>query len=90
MFRRGFRHDELAAVMRLETVLEHGAVDLSEDVVADFDDVVRPNTEDVGIERSMVDLAHGQPIGHHWLAAFVKVRKDVCGVEQLHMTQIAH
>ena len=56
-------NEQLPSVVSLQAVLEHGPVDFTEDVVTDLDDVVRPNTEDVGIERSVVDLAQRKPVG---------------------------
>ena len=65
----------------LETVLEHGSIHFLEQLLIDSDLVLRRNPEEVAIERSMVDLAQGHPVGHHGVAVVFAITDDVSGVE---------
>ena len=67
----------------LESVAEHRAVLLGEDVTADLDDQIGSDAKDVAVEGGVVDLAQRQAVRHYPLAERVGVRNDVRGVEQL-------
>ena len=67
----------------LKTVLQHGAVNLREQVLADGHDEVSVDAKDVGIEGGMVEFAQRQAVAHRRNAARAGVRKDVRRVEQL-------
>jgi hypothetical protein len=71
-------------------VPEHRPILLPKNVPTDLDNEIGTNTEDVPIERGMVELAEGKTVGNGRFAQRVAVRQDVGGIEQLHMTQPAH
>src|SRR5262249_6169911 len=74
----------------LKAVAKHGAIFFFEDVVADLDYKVGTHTENVPIERGVVELAQRKTVGNDGLAARVPVREDVGGVEKLRMPQPTH
>ena len=55
----------------------------------DFDDVVWSDANDVMVERRVVDLAQGEPIGDHRLAGGLAVADDVGRVEQIPVAKSA-
>ena len=65
----------------LQSVAEHRAILLSEDVTANLDDQIGSYAEDVAVEGCMVDLAQGQTVRHYGLAERIGIRNDVRGVE---------
>src|SRR5207244_1230466 len=73
--------DELVTVEALEGVLKRGPVVLAENVGPDLDLIVGPDAEDVGVERPVVDRAHGDPIRNDRLAA-LRIGPDVRSVQQ--------
>ena len=68
---------------------QHRAVDLGENREADLDDEIRPDSQDVLVERRVVEFAEGETIPDRGLTS-PGIGQDVCGVEQLSMTQAAH
>jgi len=62
------RDRESLSLESLDPVLEHGTVDLVQDVAADADLEVRADADDVLVEARVVDLAEGEPIGDDRLA----------------------
>lgn len=73
----------------LEPVAQHGAVGLAPDVGPHLDPVVGPDADEVPVEGRVVQLAQGEPVVDHGLAAGLPVRDDVGGVEQLLVAQPA-
>ena len=65
------------ALEPLETVQQHRAVVLPEDVIADLDDQIRSHSQNVPVERGVVKLAEREAIGDHRLAERVAIREDV-------------
>lgn len=49
-------------VHALEAVLQHGAVDLFQDVGADFNDVVGSDAQDEAVEDGVMQLAQSQAV----------------------------
>ena len=74
----------------LQPELEHRPVGLAEDVLTQLDDQVRPDAEDVVVERRVVELAESQSIRNDRLALRMPVRQDVSRVQQLGMAEPAH
>lgn len=70
------------AVDFLEAVAKHGPIDLGEKIGADLSDVIRADSEQIGVESRMVDLAQRQAICDVHQAAG-SIRDDVGSVEQL-------
>jgi hypothetical protein len=52
--------------------------------------VVWRDAEDPHIVGTVVDLAHGEPVGHLGKPAFVPIGKDVRGIEQRLVLEPAH
>jgi len=77
------------AVETLQAVAEHRAVRLVPDLLADVDDQVGADTQDVGVEGAVMEPAEGQAVRQDGLAPRVPVRKDVRGVEELRVAQAA-
>lgn len=77
-------------VAALESVLQHGPVYLIKNVVANLDDEVRTHTENVAVERGMVQLAKGQAVGNRRFTFRMAIGEDVRAVEQLPMTKTAN
>ena len=64
-------------------VYEHGAVLLVQSVLAHFDDVVGSDSEQVCIERGVMQPAEGDAIRDCWDAKRFRVGQDVCRFEEL-------
>jgi hypothetical protein len=73
----------------LQAKPKHRTIDLFEDISPDFDNVVRPNAEDVLIKRRMVQLAQGNPICNDWLSIRIGIWGDMSCLKQGHMTKPA-
>lgn len=73
-------HSDPLAMKGLEGMPESRPVRLSEHVGAHFNAEVRANTDEEVVERAMVELAHGNPIGHDRFAALA-VRDNMRGIE---------
>src|SRR5256885_9292351 len=69
---------------------EHRSVLLLEDVIADLHHKVGPYSEDVSVERGVVNLAERETIGNHRVAPRMAVGKDVRSLEKLGVAQHAH
>lgn len=74
----------------LDPVLEHGAVDLVQDVAPNPDLEVRANADDVLVEAGVMDLAESQPVWDYRLTEGVLVAEDVAGVQQAGVSKVAH
>ena len=83
-------HEEPISLELLETVAKHGAVDFVEDVLAHLDDQIGPDSDDVAVEGSVVQLAQCQPIRDNQFAPPMSVRENVGGIEQLDVVEPAH
>lgn len=76
-----------AAMHGLQAILEHRAVDFGQDVLTNVNlQGVGADTQDVAIERRMMNLAQGDPVGDLRLAA-TSILKDVSGIQQLRVAQ---
>ena len=64
---------------------QHRTVLLAQDVLANLDDKIRANAEDVPVEGGMVKLAKGKTIWNGPLSERMPVRQDVRGVQELQM-----
>ena len=64
----------------LQAVEKHRAIGLVQYIALDFNDMVRPDPDDVCVKRCVVQFAQCQAIAHYRLAARLSVRDDVCGV----------
>lgn len=82
------REDDLVAVEFLQTVLQHRAIMLLQDVAADFDDIVGVYAEDIAIESGVVDLAKGESVRYNRLAVRLAVSDDVRRVEKLRVFDV--
>jgi hypothetical protein len=80
---------ERPAVKFLQSMLEHGPVFLLEHVSSHLDDIVRPNTNHVRIERRVMKLAERQAVRHYWEALRMSVRQDVRRFEEFYVPKSA-
>src|SRR5882724_9396737 len=74
----------------LQPMLQHWAVVLFEDVLSDFDDQVRTNADNIGVEGGVMQLAEGQAVADPGFTFRMAVGEDVRGVEKLHVAQSAN
>jgi hypothetical protein len=51
-------------VETLQAMLQHRTIDLLQHIEPHFDPVVRRDTYDVAVERGVVELAQGEPVGN--------------------------
>ncbi len=72
----------LLSIDTLKCVEKCGAVVLLHDILANLNDVVGPDAEDVGVERSVVGCAHRDAIRNHRFAS-IPVFLDMRSVEKL-------
>ena len=68
---------------------EHRAVRLSKNRLSDLDHVVRSNCEEEAVEGRMVELAECQAITDNRIALEVAIWRDMGGVEELVMPELA-
>jgi len=85
MSRRPYSH----IVQSLQSVREHGAIILIPHVLPDFDCIVGPDSEEIGIESGMVQLAQGKAVRHDRLPARFSIGDDMGRVQKLAMAQPA-
>ena len=71
-------------------MLQHRPVDLLQQIRADLDDEIGPDTEDVAVVGGVMDLAEGQAIAHGGNTRLLTVRDDVRGVKERTVSQGAH
>jgi len=74
----------------LQPMLQHWAVVLFEDVLSDFDDQVRADADDIGVEGGVMQFAEGQAVANPWFTFRMAVGENVRGVEEFHMAQSAN
>lgn len=73
----------MLAVTFLQSVTQHRSIDFFEQILPNLDgEVVRPYSQDLLVERGVMDLAQREAIGHGRNASFLRVRHDVRGVEE--------
>ena len=73
----------------LEAVHQHGTISFLEDVASNLDDAIGADSEEVTIERRMVELAQCEPVRHERLTQRISVGDDVRCVEQLVVVEAA-
>ena len=71
-------------------MFEHRAVDLAENILADVDQQVWRDAEDVRVVGRVMDLAKGEPVGDLGQAAVVVIGDDVSRVEEEDVAEVAH
>ena len=76
-------------VESLQAVTEHGAVDFAKDVLANLNDEVGSDPDEVGIERCVMQLAQRDPVRDHRVATRLAVGDDVRSVEQFLVAELA-
>jgi hypothetical protein len=81
--------DETSPRNLLKTMEQHGTIRFLKHIPADLDHVVRPDAENMRVERGVVQLAERKTVRNDRLASRVTVRQDVRGLEQLAMSQTA-
>jgi len=74
------REQQARAVESLEPVDQHRAIGVVEDVAAHFNGTVRPDADEVPVERRVVEPAQRHAVGHHRGAEGVRVGHDVRGI----------
>ena len=68
---------------------KHRAIDLLEDIPPDFDDKIWSDSEDVLIERRMVQLAKGNAVSNDRLTVWIGIWGDMRRLKQGHMPKPA-
>ena len=74
----------------LEAVNKHWPVFLFEDISADFNDVVGPDTDQVRIKGRMMQCALGNAVANGWQPQRVRVGHDVSCLEQFLTSKAAN
>ena len=80
---------DLLTIDLLQRVPKRRTIEFPHDLRPHSHSVVRTDPEDVGVIGGVVDLAHGDAIGHNGLATF-GVGQDVGGVEKARVTKTAN
>src|SRR5690606_39015991 len=83
------RQDQFLSVKRLNPVDECRAVYFFEDIGPDLERVVGTDTDEVPIERLVVERAECEAVAHHRLAVGARIRNDVGGVQELFVAEPA-
>jgi hypothetical protein len=78
------------ALKSLQSMDEHRAIHLFQDVVPYFHHEIGTDSEDVAVKSRMMKRAQGQPVGNDRLAALVPVRQDVRGFQESGVPQPAY
>lgn len=78
----GARNVDLLPLEALESMAEHGAVLLAQDVLPHFHDEVGANAEEVPIEGGMMEFAQRESIGDDRCPIRLGVRDDVSRIEK--------
>ena len=66
----------------LEPVDQHRTIRFIEHVPTNLDDAVRPNPDQISIERRVVEAAKRDSVRYRRLTKGICIRQDVCGLEQ--------
>ena len=69
--------------------VEHRTVVIVEKATRDVDAEIRSDSDEILVERSVVDRAHAQPVAHERLARLLGVADDVRSVEQPNLAETA-
>jgi hypothetical protein len=69
---------------------EHGPVHFSQYVISHLQHKVRTDSDDVGVKRSVVQLAERQAIGDQGFTEGMAVRENMCSIEKLLVAEPAH
>jgi hypothetical protein len=64
-------------------MLQHGAIHLEKDVLANMDMGIRINADNIRVVGRVVDLAETNSIAHERISFRVAIRKDVGRIKQL-------
>ncbi len=83
------RHAQLRAVEALQPMDQHGTVDLIEHVATDLDVQVGADTENVSVERRMMQATEREAIRYVWAALRMAVLEYVGRLQELGMTEAA-
>jgi hypothetical protein len=75
------RHEQLRAMKTLEAMDKHRPVDLFEHVPPQLNDVIRPDPQDIMVERGMMQPTQREAIRDEWLGSRIEIRKDVSRLE---------
>ncbi len=70
-------------IERLQTMTEHRPVDLLQDVTANLNSHVGVHPKDVGVERSVMNLAERKTIRNNGVTEWLVIGNDMRRVEQL-------
>ncbi len=73
----------------LKAMLEHRAVYLIKDILPDFHNIVGIDCQQEGIVGGMMEAAEGKTIINPCLPQWIGIGDDMCGIQQLGMTQTA-
>ena len=85
MFRT--RKDQAGSLKSLKAVAEHGPIGFVQDVRTNFNNVVRSDADDMGVESSVMQSTKCEAIGNPWFAERVSVAEDMCRVQELAMPE---
>ena len=84
------RQPNQLSIEPLQPVHEHWSVGLVQHVFADLDVIVGPNSDQVCVERGVVQGAQRDAVCHRRRAAFVAIADNVCDLEKLVTLEPAH
>ncbi len=77
------QHRQPLALQVLQADAKHAPVDLVQDLLVDLDPEVRPDPDEVGVVRGVMDATQRQAVGDDRDAGLLGVEGDVRGVDQL-------
>lgn len=80
------RRPQRLAVEFLETMLQHRAIRFLKNVKSDLDSIVRPDAQDVAVERRVMKFAKRQTIWHDCETLRMPIRENVRRLEQFLVT----
>jgi hypothetical protein len=69
---------------------EHGTIFLVEDVAADLDHKVWPDSQHVSVECGVMQLAEREAVPYDWFTFGMPIRQDMGSVEELRMVKPTH
>jgi hypothetical protein len=81
------RKDDPCPVESLESVDQRGSVGFGKDVVANLEHVIGAETEEVAIERCMMERAQGDSVLDEWFSGGVRVGDNVGRVKKFLVTE---
>ena len=77
------RQPNQLSIEALESVHKHRTIGFMQDVLADFNAIVRPNGDQVRVKRGMMQGAQRDAVGDSRRPALVPIGDDVCSLEKL-------